>query len=970
MGEPKTEIWEGWWESGGVKRPLELKLEFSDHRRLFGSGHDGLGSFQLGGSHGETVLTFRTSMAHGRPGRVFSGARTNNKVEGHWEPEGAGNHVRSNGGRFELKVKEDEEASAPSWSPERLELYERCDQLGTGGFGIVTKVRRKSDGKLLVWKELNYGRMNKNERRMMINEVNILREMRHPHIVRYYDTIIIVEKQKIYIVIEYCENGDLATLIENHLKRKTRVQEGFCWRIFYQIALALQACHKRDDKILHRDLKPANILLGSNYDVKVCDFGLATLVGTESLAYSKVGTPLYMSPEQMAGTGYTEKSDLWSLGCIVHELAALEPPFDADNQFELQRKIVAGTFSRIPRQYSDELHGAITWCLKPTPSQRPNIDELVKFLYERVCAYSAAAASGSDNPNSQRKLSDPSESSNATTTSGGGGASLAVGVGIVLGPSPSGRAVVQDLTEGGAAERSGIVARGDMLLTIDEADIWGQPISLIGQRLRGPEGSRITLGLARWDERDRQEKLYKVVLRRGWPSATGSGASAISAGTTAAKGNSSSLDGAPGSSGAPLVAAHLKGPATGTVSPRDHQDAPAAPELGRRAPTGPNAGDRDVQSLAAELRRREQERVRDRERELETLKSNQRRAEDAERREREAREQRRHREQEDREREARQAAAREREAWTQERERERRDREAREVARKDQWERELREYRSRYSALDRPNGPPKTEPAGTGAGKYLSEPLRYRAAPAPAQAFRRAGDWSVQEERAEGSVLGATMDASHHGATPHPDGPYSLELLQREIREHRAGLERVQEELRMGREREERLRRRVEEERSLREAAEARLRGGTFHYGGSHYYSGMPHSVLHTPASGSRPPASRPTGGGGDVGGRFNFGPNASNYLSTPPTVGGHATAREHRSNLTFNSIRGTGGSMDAGNTTHERLISASIDGYSFRNRAAPSTLEHSRFSDAYARAGGTSNVGRGGDDEFYSLAC
>lgn len=239
------------------------------------------------------------------------------------------------------------------------------------------QVRRKSDGKILVWKELNYGRMNKNERRMMINEVNILREMRHPHIVRYYDTIIVVEKQKIYIVIEFCENGDLATLIENFAKRKKRVEEGFCWRVFYQIALALQACHKRPDKILHRDLKPANILLSGSYDVKVCDFGLATLVGTESLAYSKVGTPLYMSPEQMAGTGYTERSDLWSLGCIIYELAALVPPFDADNQFDLQRRIQVGKFSRLPSEYSDMINRTVTWCLQPRPETRPNIDELV-----------------------------------------------------------------------------------------------------------------------------------------------------------------------------------------------------------------------------------------------------------------------------------------------------------------------------------------------------------------------------------------------------------------------------------------------------------------------------------------------------------------------------------------------------------------------------------------------------------------
>eukprot|EP00961_Rhodomonas_salina_P108762 1464077-Rhodomonas_salina.6 len=78
--------------------------------------------------------------------------------------------------------------------------------------------------------------------------------------------------------------------------------------------------------------QPANILLDEDGEVKIADFGLAAVVNSNSLASSKVGTPLYMAPEQVRGAGYTAKSDVWSLGCIIYEMAALKPPFDANNQ--------------------------------------------------------------------------------------------------------------------------------------------------------------------------------------------------------------------------------------------------------------------------------------------------------------------------------------------------------------------------------------------------------------------------------------------------------------------------------------------------------------------------------------------------------------------------------------------------------------------------------------------------------------
>ena len=78
-----------------------------------------------------------------------------------------------------------------------------------GSFGSVSKIRRKSDGHILVWKELNYGKMNEKEKSLIVTEVNILRELQHPHIVQYYDRFIDKTNLKIYIIMEDCQGGDL-----------------------------------------------------------------------------------------------------------------------------------------------------------------------------------------------------------------------------------------------------------------------------------------------------------------------------------------------------------------------------------------------------------------------------------------------------------------------------------------------------------------------------------------------------------------------------------------------------------------------------------------------------------------------------------------------------------------------------------------------------------------------------------------
>ncbi|GFR95863.1 serine/threonine-protein kinase Nek2 [Elysia marginata] len=242
--------------------------------------------------------------------------------------------------------------------PSTLDDFEVMATIGTGSYGTCKKIRRKKDGKVMVWKEMEYGSMTESEKQMLVSEVNLLRELRHQHIVRYYDRIIDRTQAIIYIIMEYCQGGDLASIISRNRKEGTHVSEDFAWKILIQATLALKECHRRKNgkAVLHRDLKPANVFLDAEANVKLGDFGLARVLHHEhSLAQTYVGTPYYMSPELVNNQSYNEKSDIWSLGCMLYELCALAPPFTATNEGELKRKIRIGQFPRLPTQYSLEL---------------------------------------------------------------------------------------------------------------------------------------------------------------------------------------------------------------------------------------------------------------------------------------------------------------------------------------------------------------------------------------------------------------------------------------------------------------------------------------------------------------------------------------------------------------------------------------------------------------------------------------
>ncbi|KAJ7818885.1 kinase-like domain-containing protein [Mycena olivaceomarginata] len=265
--------------------------------------------------------------------------------------------------------------------------YETLAEIGHGAFGIVKKVRRKADNKLFACKEINFVGMDKSERKQIIDEVNILRNRQHDHIVSYVEKHVNEEAGILYIIMEYCRGGDLSALIKSTARNQASVSENEIWAYFTQILLALDHCHS-NGRIIHRDLKPDNVFLDSEKRIKLGDFGVAKALGGVEFCKTFAGTPQYMSPEMIKGYAYDSKTDIWSLGCMVYELCALKPAFSGaktlDELSAMMIRQVPYKDSFQPRRlmfsgYSGELRHVIKSMLQINPAMRPSASELLTY---------------------------------------------------------------------------------------------------------------------------------------------------------------------------------------------------------------------------------------------------------------------------------------------------------------------------------------------------------------------------------------------------------------------------------------------------------------------------------------------------------------------------------------------------------------------------------------------------------------
>jgi NIMA (never in mitosis gene a)-related kinase len=152
--------------------------------------------------------------------------------------------------------------------------------------------------------------------------------------------------------MEFAENGDLQTLIESHKKRTTFLKEEQIWSILIDLLRGLQALHKL--KIVHRDIKCANVFLGADGKAKLGDMNVSK-IAKRGFMQTQTGTPYYASPEVWNDKPYDSKCDIWSLGCVIYELAALNPPFQARDMASLYQKVNKGIYPNLPMVFSNDL---------------------------------------------------------------------------------------------------------------------------------------------------------------------------------------------------------------------------------------------------------------------------------------------------------------------------------------------------------------------------------------------------------------------------------------------------------------------------------------------------------------------------------------------------------------------------------------------------------------------------------------
>jgi serine/threonine protein kinase len=300
-----------------------------------------------------------------------------------------------------------------------MDKYVKLAKIGQGSFGSAFVVTKKADpsGKKYVIKEI---RVDPRDQQSALREAKLLSALDHPNIIACKESFFLPplapavvgglpgrgavrREQVLCIVTEFADGGDLRKSMQQRQGKTPRFfQEHEVLDLFVQVCLALK--HLHDRKIIHRDIKPENIFLSGANVVKLGDFGVATVLShTLASAETLTGTPYYTSPEICLGKRYNSKTDVWSLGCVLYELATFAHPFDGRSQRQLFDNIIRASYTPVTTvlagrqtQYSAGLGSLVAAMLMKNPRDRPSVGSLLKtplvmariqrFLSERAIA--------------------------------------------------------------------------------------------------------------------------------------------------------------------------------------------------------------------------------------------------------------------------------------------------------------------------------------------------------------------------------------------------------------------------------------------------------------------------------------------------------------------------------------------------------------------------------------------------------
>eukprot|EP00921_Rhytidocystis_pertsovi_P020352 GHVQ01032353.1.p1 GENE.GHVQ01032353.1~~GHVQ01032353.1.p1 ORF type:complete len:340 (-),score=52.83 GHVQ01032353.1:864-1883(-) len=254
--------------------------------------------------------------------------------------------------------------------------YRFLKVVGKGGFGVASLVEdldlanESPNKRLLIAKEINLGQMSDKERDGTMNEIILLCQFSdHPYVVKYKEAFLC--GTILYIIMDYCEKGDLQKQIDEKRRRQEYLTEETVMKYFAQIAGAVYHMHLQ--KVLHRDLKLANVLLDATKRVRVSDFGISKSLGSDELAKTRIGTVTSMSPEVLKGEPYSYPSDVWSLGCILYHLIALREPFGGLSMTEIIRNVKSKQPQLLPDTVSRSVRDLCYSMLHKDPQKRPTM---------------------------------------------------------------------------------------------------------------------------------------------------------------------------------------------------------------------------------------------------------------------------------------------------------------------------------------------------------------------------------------------------------------------------------------------------------------------------------------------------------------------------------------------------------------------------------------------------------------------
>ena len=286
--------------------------------------------------------------------------------------------------------------------------FEILSELGYGSFGIVYKVRRKTDGITYALKKVNLNQLKPKEKENSLNEIRILASINNKNIIQYKESFFDKITNSLCLVMEYAECGDLEKKISVRQKKNFYFNEYQILNIIIQIIKGLKCLH--DYKIMHRDIKSANIFLFNDNIVKIGDLNVSKIL-KNNLHNTQTGTPYYASPEVWDNKSYDFKSDIWSLGCLIYEICSLKAPFRGTSMKIVYDKVMKGIYDPIPKIYSRALSGIVYICLQTNPINRPTCAQLLNIIDKQISMFNLEGRKISVNnnegiPNNGKKFDD------------------------------------------------------------------------------------------------------------------------------------------------------------------------------------------------------------------------------------------------------------------------------------------------------------------------------------------------------------------------------------------------------------------------------------------------------------------------------------------------------------------------------------------------------------------------------------